>query len=358
MCSSAGPMSLQKASRRTIAVQKFASIIRDRRSWEKVTSGWSRRRSISSPSTAIWTPVTTTSTSGRLASVAYWRAAFSGYHTSSSSQNETSGASVAATPALRPPGRPGVWSFASTRTGRLPPCTSMVGSGSERSKTTTVSIEPGKVCAAIAAIARRRSSGRSRVQITTAMSEVMARIVRYAGGFLLPTIGEIVPSWSKTGHCSVILAPRNGCRWTGPWRTYRSSNRAKSGVGSLPAPNEWRLDEVRTTADVQAVIPPDRTMPGGRDDRGDRVGHRRDRRRAECRARGRGDRRARRAHLPDRRAVLLVDQAGLPGERRRGLLVVDAEADRPAAVLLRHDDRRRRLGARRPRPPGLELPLL
>src|SRR6478735_2372945 len=120
MCSSAGPMSLQKASRRTIAVQKFASIIRDRRSWEKVTSGWSRRRSISSPSTAIWTPVTTTSTSGRLASVAYWRAAFSGYHTSSSSQNETSGASVAATPALRPPGRPGVWSFASTRTRRSP----------------------------------------------------------------------------------------------------------------------------------------------------------------------------------------------------------------------------------------------
>ena len=57
------------------------------------------------------------------------------------------------------------------------------------------------------------------------------------------------------------------------------------------------------------------------------------------------------------RAVLLGDQAAQPGQPGRRLLAADAAAGRAAAVLLRPDHRRRRLGADRPRPGGLDLDL-
>ena len=94
------------------------------------------------PSTSIWTPQTTTSTSGRSASTCIWSAAFSGNQMSSSSQKATNGARATATPALRPPGSPGVWLLARTWIGRSPSATSRERSGSLRSKTTTVSMTP------------------------------------------------------------------------------------------------------------------------------------------------------------------------------------------------------------------------
>ena len=62
-----------------------------------------------------------------------------------------------------------------------------------------------------------------------------------------------------------------------------------------------------------------------------------------------------RSHRGDCGAIVLVDQAGDAVERRRHLLVVDDGARIAAAVLLRHDHQRRRLGLDRAWSAGLEL---
>ena len=81
-----------------------------------------------------------------------------------------------------------------------------------------------------------------------------------------------------------------------------------------------------------------------------------DRDRVERRSGGRGHAAAQRRDPGNGRAVLLVDQAELPDVDRRYVLAAHEHPRAAVAGLLRHDDRRRRLGAHRSRPSGLELP--
>ena len=222
----------------------------------------------------------------------------------------------------------------------------------------------------IASRARRSSTGRSRVQITTERSGVTARILPHSGrDVFCPNLGGIYRLFTSlsSAHSSVNTPyPRNSTADQSVARGLRAVRRTGQTI-----PRAARQPGADVSGGSMRV--------GGRLDVGTAVAGTpgRTARRslvvaaarharpsaaidvvADRRARGRG-RSARATASPrDRGAVVLVDQAELPRERRRHLLAVDAEAGRARAVLLRHDHRRRRLGAHRPRPRGLELPVL